>query len=49
MPPITGDDQRRALLAGIARAHQLGVTSVQNASGNAEEFALYEDCGAAAS
>ena len=42
MPPITRDDQRRALLAGIARAHQLGVTSVQNASGNAEEFALYE-------
>ena len=43
MPPITRDDQRRALLAGIARAHQLGVTSVQNASGNAEEFALYEE------
>jgi predicted amidohydrolase YtcJ len=43
MPPITRDGQRLALLAGIARAHQLGVTSVQNASGNAEEFALYED------
>ncbi len=43
MPPITRDDQRRALLAGIANAHRLGVTSVQNASGNADEFALYED------
>ena len=43
MPPITRDDQRRALVTGIARAHQLGVTSVQNASGNADEFALYED------
>ena len=43
MPPITRDDQRRALAAGIARAHQLGVTSVQNASGNADEFALYQE------
>ena len=43
MPPITRDDQRRALLAGIANAHRLGVTSIQNASGNADEFALYED------
>ena len=47
MPPITRADQRQALLAGIARAHQFGVTSVQNASGNAEEFALYEDLRAA--
>lgn len=47
MPPITRDDQRRALLAGVARAHELGVTSVQNASGNADEFALYDELRAA--
>lgn len=47
MPAITRADQRRALLAGITRAHQLGVTSVQNASGNADEFSLYEDLRAA--
>lgn len=47
MPSVTRTEQRQALLAGIARAHQLGVTSVQNASGNAEEFALYEDVRAA--
>jgi len=47
MPPITRDEQRKALLAGIARAHQLGVTSVQNASGNADEFALYDELRAA--
>ena len=43
MPQVTRAEQRQALLAGIARAHELGVTSVQNASGNADEFALYQD------
>jgi predicted amidohydrolase YtcJ len=47
MPPITRDEQRKALRAGIARAHQFGVTSVQNASGNADEFALYDELRAA--
>jgi predicted amidohydrolase YtcJ len=47
MPAVSRDEQRRALLAGIARAHQLGVTSVQNASGNADEFALYDELRAA--
>jgi predicted amidohydrolase YtcJ len=47
MPPITRDEQRTAIVAGIARAHSLGVTSVQNASGNADEFALYADLRAA--
>ena len=39
MPAPTRAEQRRALAAGIARAHSLGVTSIQNASGNDEEFA----------
>ena len=47
MPPVTRAEQRQALLAGITRAHQHGVTSIQNASGNAEELALYEDLRAA--
>jgi len=47
MPPITREEQKKALLAGIARAHELGVTSVQNASGNADEFALYDELRAA--
>jgi len=47
MPAPTRAEQRRALAAGIARAHSLGVTSIQNASGNEEEFALYEEVRAA--
>lgn len=47
MPPVTRDEQKKALLAGIARAHELGVTSVQNASGNADELALYDELRAA--
>lgn len=47
MPQPTRADQRRALAAGIARAHSLGVTSIQNASGSEEEFAVYEEARAA--
>ena len=47
MPQSTRAEQRRALAAGIARAHTLGVTSIQNASGNEDEFALYEEARAA--
>jgi predicted amidohydrolase YtcJ len=47
MPQATRADQRRALAAGIARAHSLGVTSIHNASGSEEEFAVYEEARAA--
>jgi hypothetical protein len=47
MPAPSRAEQRRALAAGIARAHSLGVTSIQNASGNDDEFALYEEVRAA--
>jgi predicted amidohydrolase YtcJ len=47
MPEATRADKRRALAAGIARAHALGVTSIQNASGSEEELAVYEEARAA--
>jgi predicted amidohydrolase YtcJ len=47
MPEATRAEKRRALAAGIARAHSLGVTSIQNASGNEDEFAVYEEARAA--
>ena len=47
MPQPTKAEQRTALAAGVARAHALGVTSIQNASGSAEEFEVYEDARAA--
>jgi predicted amidohydrolase YtcJ len=47
MPRPTRAEQRAALKAGIARAHALGVTSIQNASGSDEEFAVWEDARAA--
>ena len=43
MPRATPAEQRAALVAGITMAHQLGVTSIQNASGNEEELALYDE------
>jgi len=43
VPKPTHDDQRRALRAAVARAHELGITSVQNAGGSLEEMALYEE------
>ncbi len=47
MPRITRAEQRAALRAGIARAHALGVTSVQNANGNEDEFAVWDEARAA--
>jgi predicted amidohydrolase YtcJ len=47
MPRPTRAEQRAAITAGIARAHALGVTSVQNASGSEEEFAVWEEARAA--
>ena len=43
VPKPTHDDQRRALRAAVARAHELGITSIQNAGGSLEEMALYEE------
>ena len=43
LPEVTRDDRRRALRAAIAEAHRLGITSVQNASGSADEFELYDE------
>ena len=43
VPRPTADDQRRALRAAVAEANRLGVTSIQNASGSAEEFTIYAD------
>jgi predicted amidohydrolase YtcJ len=47
MPRPTRAEQRAALRAGIARAHALGVTSVQNASGSDEEVQIWEEMRAA--
>ena len=43
LPDVTREDRIRALRAGIGEAHRFGVTSVQNASGSADEFALYDE------
>ncbi|MEZ5419088.1 MAG: amidohydrolase [Vicinamibacterales bacterium] len=43
VPRPTHDDERRALRAAVARAHELGITSIQNAGGSLEEIALYEE------
>jgi hypothetical protein len=43
MPRPTDEDRRSALRAAVAEANRLGVTSIQNASGNAEELTLYAD------
>ena len=47
MPEATRAERRRTLAAGIARAHAFGVTSIQNASGSEDEFAVYEEARAA--
>lgn len=47
VPRPTEDDRRRALRAAVAEANRLGVTSIQNASGSADEFKLYADARAA--
>jgi predicted amidohydrolase YtcJ len=43
IPEITRTDKRRALLRGLAEARRLGLTGIQNASGNEEELGLYEE------
>jgi predicted amidohydrolase YtcJ len=43
LPDPTHDERLQALRGAIQQAHRLGVTSVQNASGSAEEFALYDE------
>ena len=43
LPEVTREDRLRALRAAIREAHRVGVTSVQNASGSAEEFELYRE------
>lgn len=43
LPPTSRDERLDAIRSAVQEAHRLGVTSVQNASGSAEEFALYEE------
>ncbi len=43
IPEITREDKRHALLQGLAEARRLGLTGIQNASGNEEELGLYEE------
>jgi predicted amidohydrolase YtcJ len=43
LPKPTRDEQLTSLRRGIALAHRFGVTSIQNASGNAEELELYDE------
>ena len=42
MPKATAEDRRAALRTAVAHAHRFGVTSVQNAGGDPEEMALYD-------
>jgi predicted amidohydrolase YtcJ len=42
-PPRTREDNLNALRIGMKRAASLGITSIQNASGNANEVTLYEE------
>ena len=43
VPRPTRDERARALRAAIVEAHRNGITSVQDASGGAEDLALYEE------
>ena len=43
MPKTTAEDRRAALRAAVAHAHRFGVTSVQNAGGDPDEMALYDE------
>ena len=47
VPRPTDDDRRSALRAAVREANRLGVTSIQNASGSADELKLYADAKAA--
>jgi hypothetical protein len=42
LPEPTREDKLRALRAAMREVQRLGITSVQNAHGDAEEFALYD-------
>jgi predicted amidohydrolase YtcJ len=42
LPEPTRDERLGALRTAMREAHRLGVTSVQNAHGSADEFALYD-------
>ena len=43
IPAPTRDDRARALRATVAEAHLNGVTSIQDVSGNGEDFALFAE------
>ncbi len=43
VPAPTRDDRARALRTAISAAHRVGVTSVQIAGANAEDFELYDE------
>jgi predicted amidohydrolase YtcJ len=43
LPRPTHAERLDALRDAIAEAHRVGITSIQNASGGAEEFALYDE------
>lgn len=43
LPPVTRDDRLTGLRRAIDVAHAHGVTSVQNAGGGVEDFALYDE------
>ncbi len=43
LPRLTREEQLAALEAGLKLALSLGITSIQNASGNAESVELYEE------
>jgi hypothetical protein len=43
VPQPTHEDRLAALRAAVREAHRFGITSVQNANGDAEEFELYDE------
>lgn len=43
MPRASAADRRAALRTAVAHAHRFGVTSVQNAGGDPDEMALYDE------
>ena len=43
LPAVTREDRLAGLRRAIALAHTFGVTSVQNAGGSVEDFALYDE------
>lgn len=42
MPQPTTEDKVAAIRAGIVEAHRVGITSIQNAGGSAEDLELYD-------